>query len=67
MGSFPGGFSQDALLDGYVMSFEPTIRFYEEHHEIALGIKPKGRMEIYEGIYNFAGDKLPLWCHGVAR
>lgn len=51
----------------FLNDFEPTVRFYEEHHEIALGVKPKGRMEIYNGIYNFAGDKLPLWCHGVAR
>jgi hypothetical protein len=47
--------------------FEPTVRYYEERHDVALGVKPRGRMEIYCGIYNFAGDRLPLWCHGVAR
>jgi hypothetical protein len=47
------------------MDKRETVRFYEENHEIALGINCwDGHMSVYDGIYNFAGDKLPLWCHG---
>jgi hypothetical protein len=47
------------------MNNRETVRFYEEKHEIALSISCwNGHMSIYDGIYNFAGDKLPLWCHG---
>lgn len=47
------------------MNNRETVRFYEEKHEISLSISCwNGHMSIYDGIYNFAGDKLPLWCHG---